>query len=317
MVCVDVPAMLTSPTSKFANKTPFMLALLVSLLAALLVPATGVAAPGPEEEEQSPPQLAFEPASYDFGMVQVNSGAQTTLQLRNTGAEQATVNLSLVGPSTESIWIANSDCYRTNLQPGQSCYVQVDFSPHDMTEYAVQVRASVGFYSFSADVIGSGGRAIFEPASDSTDFGVAAVGSPGTTREITVSNVGNAPGGVFIAVISGGAVGSYQLLDENCTGRELRPAATCTLQVRFQPLSEGVKRATLSLFGEQDGGTQIVLTGVGTAPVPDPPPAASGPPPSAASSFLPKRESPKHRPRIRRRHRRVNLDISRMVTPAG
>src|SRR5262249_60648922 len=90
-------------------------------------------------------------------------------------------------------------------------------------------------------------------------------GSAGTTREITIANTGNMPGGAFIAVIAGGAVGSFHLLDENCTGVELVPAATCTIQVRFQPLSEGVKKATLGLFGDNDGGTGVVLTGVGAA----------------------------------------------------
>lgn len=192
--------------------------------------------------------------------------------------------------------------------------MQVFFSPHSSDEYHVQVRASVNLYTFTANLSGTGGRAVFEPASNPTDFGVAAVGSAGATREITVSNVGNAPGGLFIAVVSGGAVGSYQLLDENCTGHELRPAATCTLQVRFQPLGEGVKTATLSLFGDGDGGTQIVLTGVGAAPG-----VAAGASAPAVSSLAPRssagREQRLRKPklRIQRGHRRAGLADRRFV----
>ena len=149
--------------------------------------------------------------------------------------------------------------------------MRVYFGPHDAVEYAAQFRVSVGSYSFSADLTGTGGRASFSPSSNPTDFGVVKVGSAGATREIQVTNTGNMPGGVFIAVIAGGAIGSFQILDENCTGVELVPAATCTLQVRFQPLSEGVKKAMLGLFGEGEGPTPIVLTGVGAAPDRRPP----------------------------------------------
>ena len=92
------------------------------------------------------------------------------------------------------------------------------------------------------------------------------VGSGGVTRTIDVTNKGNMPGGAFIAVISGGAVGSFHLLDENCTGIPLSPGATCNLQVSFDPISTGAKTARLFLVGDGDGGAQITLTGIGLEP---------------------------------------------------
>ncbi len=83
------------------------------------------------------------------------------------------------------------------------------------------------------------------------------------TRTITLTNSGDLPGGFFVAVISGGDVGSFRLLHESCTGRPLDPSASCTAQVRFQPESSGRKVAQLSFFGDQDGGAQVNLTGVG------------------------------------------------------
>jgi hypothetical protein len=129
----------------------------------------------------------------------------------------------------------------------------------------------------TADLSGEGGRAIFEPATNPTNFGSVPVGSAAVTKTIDVTNVGNMAGGAFIAVISGGAVGSFHLIDESCTGILLGPAATCNMQVSFQPLATGAKTARLSLFGEQDGGTQIVLLGVGldTEPVTSETPAAA------------------------------------------
>lgn len=277
-----------------------LLLVLLTLVAAIAVqPAAALAAPAVEE----PPQLSFEPGSYDFGLQPVNSNAaQTTLQLRNTGAKAVQVSLDMVGPGTESFWIGNSNCYGTTLQPRETCFVQVFFSPHDTAEYSAQVRAGVNGSFFTADLTGSGGRAAFAPASNPTDFGTSPVGSAGTTREIQITNVGSVPGGMFIAVVSGGAVGSFHLLDENCTGHPLAPAATCTVQIRFQPLSEGVKTATLSLFGESDGGTQIAITGVGTAAETDLGPGVLG---AAAGSASPGPvASPGEKPRKRRPMRR-------------
>ncbi len=307
------------PSIKQKSKPALTILLLGALLAAMAVfPATGLAAPeGGEPQPQ--PQLAFVPGSYDFGMQEVDrGGGQTNFQLRNEGEGEVHVDtLQIAGPGAEAFWFGYDNCSGQTLQPGQICNVGVNFNPHSPTQYSAELRANAGPYQFSADLSGSGGRAEVSAASNPTNFGVAAVGSAGVTREIAVSNSGNLPAGFFIAVISGGAVGSFQLLDENCTGHELMPAGTCTAQVRFRPLSEGVKTAYLSLFGDQDGGAQIVLTGVGT--VPDP---VSGLPPAAAGATGPVAGAPqekhrRHRSRIRGRGRRLAIDDGRVLTRAG
>jgi hypothetical protein len=243
----------------------WVLAAAAALLLAL--PAASPAAPG------DPPQISVDPGSYDFGLQPMHSGSQTTFQLRNDGAEQVQLeSLEVGGPGAEAFWVNN--CHWTWLQPGESCFAQVYFNPQGVGEFEAQLRVNSAGHQFTADLGGEGGRAILTPASNPVDFGTAAVESAGVVREIEVSNLGNMAGGVFIAVVSGGAVGSFQLLDENCTGIPLMPAATCTVQVRFRPLSEGAKKATLSLFGDSDDGAQIVLIGMGSAPEPEPEPAA-------------------------------------------
>ncbi len=240
--------------------------MLFTVLAVFAVrPVASLAAP-PEPPE--PPQLAIEPDHYDFGLQPLNWGSREAgFQLRNVGAEAFQVGSpQIVGSGSEAFWANGSPCYGSYLQPGESCSVQVYFSPHAAVEYMAQFRVSVGSYSFGANLTGTGGQAAFLPGVNPIDFGTAKVGSAGVTREIVVTNTGNMPGGVFIAVIAGGAIGSFQILDENCTGVELAPGATCMLQVRFQPLSEGVKKATLGLFGDNEGPTPLVLTGVGAAP---------------------------------------------------
>lgn len=281
--------------------------MLFTILAVLAIrPLASLAAP----IEPEPPQLAIEPGSYDFGLLPLNWGSrETSFTLRNAGSEAFQVGSpQIVGPGHDAFWADYSPCYGSNLQPGESCSVRVYFGPRDAVEYTAQFKVSVGSYSFGADLAGTGGRATFAPSSNPTDFGVAKVGSAGTTRQIEITNTGNMPGGMFIAVIAGGAIGSFQILDENCTGVELVPAATCTLQVRFQPVSEGVKKATLGLFGEGEGPTPIVLTGVGVTPDAVSAQAAA----STVTSAIVGASRPKigkHGPRNHRRHKRHRLAV--------
>lgn len=288
--------------SKPARTALILLGFALALLATMAIrPAAGLAAP-PEPVE--PPQLSFEPGSYDFGLHPLNWGStQTYFQLRNVGPEAFQIDSGEINGGSGAFSTGYSNCYGTTLQPGESCSAQIYFGPYDPVEYTAQFRVYVGSYSFSADLSGIGGRASFAPASKLTDFGVAKVDSAGTTREIAISNTGNMPGGMFIAVIAGGAIGSFQIIDENCTGVELVPTATCTLQVLFQPVSEGVKKATLGLFGENDGPTPIVLTGVGSGP--DPALAPSFEPVTAGSAAAPRTKPQK------RRHRRYKRDSRR------
>jgi hypothetical protein len=238
----------------------------------LVLPAAGLAAPLEPPAEPPLPQLGFEPGSYDFGLQQVNSSNQATLQLRNKGEATAPVDsIEIVGSGSSVFWIdgGGTNCYGANLQPNESCSLRVDFNPYDAVRFDAQLRVnSEQGTGFTANLSGEGGRSILGPVVDPTNFGAVAVGSAGVTKAIEVTNSGNYPGGAFIAVIAGGAIGSFHLLDENCTGIRLSPGAGCSLLVNFQPLSTGVKTARLGLFGEQEGPNEVTLSGIGVeAPI--------------------------------------------------
>jgi hypothetical protein len=221
------------------------------------VPLTGTAVP---------PELAFNPGSYDFGIQRTNQSQATNFQLSNQGEAPTQLgSLGIGGPDTGNFWIGNNDCWNGRwLQPSESCYVQVNFNAWDMVTYQAQVQVGAYGATFTADLAGTGGRAMLEPEANPFDLGSAAAGGAGPVRKITLTNNGNFEGGFFIAVIAGGEVASFQLIDENCTGAPVAPGASCTVHVRFTPQSTGPKAARLALFGDSDGGTMVGLTGVGT-----------------------------------------------------
>jgi hypothetical protein len=275
------------------------LTLLLAAIALLALPSAAVAAPGGGEEPSPPPlpQLTLEPGSYDFGLIEANrESSEATFQLRNTGSVAAPVySLEVTGSSSWAFSTGNTNCFQHSLEPGETCSVQVSFHPQDATAFSAQLRAvSEGGVSTTAELSGEGGRSQLAPASDPTNFGSVPVGSGGVTRTIDITNKGNLPGGAFIAVIAGGAVGSFHLLDENCTGFLLGPAATCNLQVNFDPVSTGAKTARLLLVGDGDGPTQIALSGIGL-------PAGSQPETASQPVATESQARRKHRRRRQRR----------------
>jgi hypothetical protein len=285
----------------------------VALLAICVLPATiaapAGAAPG-EGEDPSAPQLAFEPGSYDFGLQEANRyDSQANFQLRNVGSAPAPVySINIVGSGSGAFWTGNIDCFSHPLEPGETCLVQVNFNPDDAVPFAAQLRAeSEGGAGFTADLSGEGGRPALIAATEPTNFGAVPIGST-VTKALDVTNEGNMAGEIFIAVISGGAVGSFHLLDENCTGIPLSPDATCNLQVSFEPISTGAKTARLFLAGDGEGGGQITLTGVGVAAEAAGPGAASTPQTSIAPPITQQRR--KHHSRGQRRRHGVQMAVT-------
>ncbi len=258
-----------------------------------IVPKEGLPWTVPIAGTAVPPQISFSPSVYDFGIQQVNRGESGNVQLLNSGEAAIQVgSYGIGGPDANNFGAGGGDCFGGRwLQPGEGCNVQVYFNPYDMVSYEAQLQVQAYGETFSADLLGSGGRAIVEPASNPVDFGAVAAGSAGEVQTITLTNSGNLPGNFFIAVIAGGSVGSFQLLDEDCTAAPVEPGATCTAQVRFAPQGMGPKVARLALFGNDEGGTMVMLTGEGlpALEVPAAVGSAAGAPPPAGLRTKPRR----------------------------
>jgi hypothetical protein len=211
------------------------------------------------------PHLSFDPGSYDFGLQPIYREAlRTTFQLENDGEAGTQVNsLNIVGENTNGFWIGNSNCYGSWLEPGQSCSVEVDFGPGEAGARSPQLQASSNGQSFSADLSGEGGQAIVAATPSLAEFDATTVGATSAVQAVLLSNSGNVPTSFFIGVIAGGDAGSFQLLDEDCSGAPLMPAASCTAHVRFRPQSAGPKTARLAFFGDSEGGAMVGLSGEG------------------------------------------------------
>jgi hypothetical protein len=213
-------------------------------------------------------ELTFSPASHDFGIRSIHENANFTFQLTNSGEAAAQLGNIEIPNSGGNVpfWTGNSDCWSLyRLEPGQSCSLEVQFGPRDAIPYAGELRASLNGTAFSAGLSGEGGRADVEASENPVDLGSATVGGSGPIQTITLTNSGNLPAGFFIGIIAGGDSASFRLLDESCSGVALMPSASCTVHVRLTPQSPGPKVARLAFFGEEEGGTMVMLHGEGVA----------------------------------------------------
>jgi hypothetical protein len=225
-------------------------------------PATELTAEGVAAE------LAFEPGGEDFGLAEVNSGGpEATLELKNAGPAQVHIEqLGIFGPDPGEFFIGNSNCYGAYLLPGQSCSIAVHFSPHDEGTFEAAVRAQVeGGAGFEAPLSGRGGRPEITATPDPADFGEAGVGTIGSLHTLTLTNSSELPDSFFIAIVSGGDVSSFHMVEENCTGRVIGPGESCTALIRFSPAAAGARRATASFFGNGEGALQVPLGGFGVS----------------------------------------------------
>lgn len=210
------------------------------------------------------PQLSFGPASLDFGIQRVHESRSEGLQVTNSGEAGARIGwVGIEGKDTNNFWINSNDCWGGRwLSPGESCWLQVSFNPWSPLGYEATATVSAANETFSATLLGSGGDALLVPETNPVEFGSAAPGE-GQVRAIVLRNEGNLGGSFFIAVVAGGDIGSFELIDENCTGEEIAPGATCVAHVRFDPAGLGLKVARLAMFGDSGGGAMVFLRGEG------------------------------------------------------
>ncbi|MGH2938871.1 MAG: choice-of-anchor D domain-containing protein [Solirubrobacterales bacterium] len=220
------------------------------------------------------PELTFQPGEYDFGLVEAHSGGpRANFTLRNTGAAAVSVsNLEISGPGANEFWIPNSNCWGSMLTPGSTCSVEVQFNANEEGSYSAAVSIQAGGVTFQAPLTARAERPQVTVSPAPLAFGATSVGSV-QTREVTLTNTGHLPVAFFIALVSGGDISSFHLVEENCTSnvfggapRIFGPGESCAATIAFEPSGVGAKAAILSFFGAGEGAMQVALEGTAVAP---------------------------------------------------
>ena len=223
--------------------------------------------------EAAAPEIAVEPGNYDFGLVEVRSGSpRANFTVRNIGTAAVQLsNLEITGPGANEFWISGSGCWGTSLAPGSTCWIEVQFNANEEGNFAAAVSIQAGTVVFQAPVTAQAERPQVVASPAPFVFAPTAVGSR-QIGEVTLNNTGHLPVAFYIAIVSGGDVASFHLVEETCTSavfagrpRIFEPGESCRAKIAFEPTEVGPKHATVSIFGGGEGALQFSVEGPAVA----------------------------------------------------
>jgi hypothetical protein len=243
------------------------------------------------------PEIAFDPATFDFGDVAAgDTSAARTFTVTNSATGPTAAPLTFAGgavTTTDPAFAITADgCSGTVVAPGDSCTVAVRFAP---TAGGVRVGA-LRFADDGPDspqgiaLAGTGRAAALALTPTTWNFGAVTLGTTSAAATFTLANHGNAPATPGAATTTGAG---YAVTADQCAAT-LAPGDTCTVAVAFAPTAVGAADGTLTV-----GGVSAVLSAAGvpvatgggsgsttvtvTVPASDPQPAPT-PSPSATSA---------------------------------
>lgn len=203
-------------------------------------------------------------AGLDFGSIQTGttSGAMTAT-VTNTGGQVAN-NLSVA--FTGDFSSMSDNCSGTSLNGGDSCTVDIIFSPqaNGMQTGTFTATADGGLI----DAINLTGTGFTSAGLDVTpdaglSFGILQTGSSSGTMIATVTNTG----GQTANNLSIAFTGDFSAMTDNCSGTSLTGGSNCTVEVVFSPLADGMQTGSLTASADGNITDAINLTGTGVTAV--------------------------------------------------
>jgi hypothetical protein len=172
--------------------------------------------------------------ALDFGEVELGSGAERRLALRNEGSAPLTVTGVTIDGDAE-IRVTREGCTAAPVAPDAQCAVELRFVPSRATAHRAQltIRDNASGSPRAIALTGIGHATLrLDVAPGSLPFGAQEVGTRSAARSVRVRNAGNAEVGIQRVTLEGGS--AFQLQDR-CANTRLAPGADCAIDVRFAP----------------------------------------------------------------------------------
>ncbi len=209
----------------------------------------------------APANLAFAPASLDFGSVQVGSAStQQPATLSNNGGVSASLHLPVL---TGDYAIANNGC-GTTLAASATCTLQVTFNPTVAGSRTGSITVTTTDSSSSATVSLSGTGTTLVLTPTALVFNATSQGATTAAQNITVANIGTHTVNLQPFAITG----DFALSADTCTGTPLNPQYSCTLSITFSPTAGGQRNGLLTVSDTAETHT-ATLTGTGLSAATD------------------------------------------------
>ena len=133
----------------------------------------------------------------------------------------------------------------------------------------VNVTASPGGTASSAVIGVAANPALLIIGALQPDTLQGVAGLVGSNATITISNVGASPSGPIAFSLSGTDMSSFSLFSGSCSITvpvSLAVGASCTIRLDFDPVTTGIKNATLTASASPGGSPTLALVGFSYAP---------------------------------------------------
>jgi hypothetical protein len=216
------------------------------------------------------PDISVNPASINFGNVNVGSTPDQTTTVRNDG----TGNLIIGSVTTPSLpFSKQSDtCSGQTLSPGATCIITYRFSPTSEGTFSSNSNIPSNDPDenpVTVSLMGTGVSLNFPDITVSPlsiNFGSVNIGSSSNPQIITVRNDGTANLSIGSIALTGTNPSEFSKSIDACSGQILTPGGSCTSQIMFSPTSAGSKAATLSIPSNDpdENPVGVSLSGIGT-----------------------------------------------------
>jgi hypothetical protein len=185
-----------------------------------------------------PPQAQLSATTLSFGHIAYPNGMTLPLKITNIGGGTLTVSPSINGPSYT---ISASTC-GAGVAAGNSCTLQVTYAPVAIGYHDDTLTVQTNGYTTPTAALQALATGVGALETETTlQFGIVYIGSP-EILPLTIYNYGVA-GSVNLNTKINGP--SYAIVGNTCAG--VTAGGTCTLQVQFNPNSEGYHNDILTL----------------------------------------------------------------------
>lgn len=207
--------------------------------------------------------LTASPGSVNFGSVAPGDSRTITVSIKNVLASAVTLNAASVTGADATVFSAGAPS-STALAAGATATIAVTFQPTDSgaKNAALSITSSsAGTVAIPLTGTGSGGLSV---SPSTIDFGTVA---PGASAAATITVTNTDATGVTLTPpfgITGANADDFGVGAPAAT--TIDGGASTTVPVAFQPLSAGLKNASLMITTSTGATRTVALTGVGTCP---------------------------------------------------
>ncbi len=184
--------------------------------------------------------LRCQPAALDFGQVNPGSSANLTVTCENIANDPVSLNAATFGGGDSSAFEVFSFRPQT-LNERDTAAIEVVYAPVNLGDVSTTLRIETDNSNPALRVVeipvrGSGGGPDVQVIPAQLNFGRVATIAP-SRRNLTITNVGNAPLEITGIEVDTAGTGSFTSPDANPT--VIAPGGTETVTITFEPREEG------------------------------------------------------------------------------